>query len=490
MFKVFVIVISNINESGKKIEMQNCFTPLIFRHIVILLVPLCLLGCGGTSSNESPREGVGGTSELAFFQDVAVAPPSVSVVANAPVSDLPNAATQAYNQLGSNSLMALPNVNAQQSVANKSNIIDPQLLALQLSLLDVGSNEMSNEQLSFYWQQYGSLDLSLAGLPTLFNSDAVFKPASSESYLSNTVLWTQQDHLFKSSFIDWTKRQLTPKVFTADLNANFNEVRQSINDETGADLRFNPDLRIIHSAVHSLDLSSIDADAQSVISIVYRNRFDELFETTGLAFQGEYRQLNHPEGKLTLMPIANSDLLLAVIEPARDQFYYYVSELPAFLAEAMSSQPTATEVNLPLSSVSSARFDTRDMLISLGVPLVFDEALADLRGFDNGGQYINAMFQQSDFVLDSGRVGFISSATLVSSWSADNVFAETNGDGTNATIIAVDVSLYDCLNNLNPIVIENLMFALVDSKTGAIGLLVDLQELAGTQRSLCGATLN
>lgn len=372
------------------------------------------------------------------------------------------------------------------------NAIDARLLAANLAVIYQASDDLTRNELEQFWFDIAGVNGQLQYL------DELYSAKNTDKYEANSLLWTQHDHLFKQNFIDWIYNELNPASITGvDFEASFYQAHQTIKKELDIDLPFTfagNETHFVHVATQLLDAATFTHNSIQPLSAVFQDAGGRLNSMSAIELKGDYRQSQRPEGTTTLVPIKNTELLLAIIQPAPSQYDYYLSELPSMLRETLSGAIEPRTAYLPImkeARYGHSQFDA--LLASRGVTQLFDTVLADLTNMDAGGQYVSYFQHDYKFTVDQNGLSFDSTGVVSTTISPESAFLnEDNNNGSGflgltwtGSSFTVD-AVPPCLDIENPYIFNPLLLAVVDAKSGAIVYLLDIEKGDGGEVVDCG----
>ena len=287
------------------------------------------------------------------------------------------------------------------------NMLDASLFATDFSLIYQASDELTRDELEQYWLEatgmaasnVAALGNQLNNLENLYRLTTV--PFGIYTHSSNLLV--QHDHLFKRSFIDWVyNRSKSILINTVNYVSDSLGVSNIVLTETGIDVvddALSTDTRMLQTSHHGIDEAVFSQESNELVPAYFRDADGKLKQIEAIKLQGHYQQSQQSEGTITLIPLENTGLQLALIQPEASQYDYLLSVLPAMLRQASDLEPTTVIIHLPMVDTHQGATYLQALLQTNGVSQIFDKAEADLTNLDRGGQYVSYLKHTHQFTL-------------------------------------------------------------------------------------------
>ncbi len=364
------------------------------------------------------------------------------------------------------------------------NMLDAWSFATNLSMIYQASDGLTRNELEQFWLDIAGVDGQLNYLETFYSSN------NTGVYRSESQLWPQRDHLFKQPFIDWVYSRLKPaSISNLDYASNLLAARQTIRTETEFYLSneaVSAETRLVQVARQIVNQGILEQDSSELIQAVFREAGGQLKKIEAIEYQGNYKQLQRPEGTTTLIPIKNTTLELALIQPEASLYDYYLTVLPAMLREASSLELETGTAFIPVIDPHYSSSDFEPLLASHSVSQIFDKILADLTNLDAGGQYTSAFRHEHMFSFGPEGLVLDSKGVVTTTISPENIFLNDD-DGNGGTFGAIFTvgNFIPCTDLATVHVLDPLLLALIDSGTGAIRYLLEVDRINGVDVWAC-----
>ncbi|MEZ0396362.1 MAG: serpin family protein [Anaerolineales bacterium] len=274
---------------------------------------------------------------------------------------------------------------------------------------------------------FNALDLELAS-----RSQAASDEAHPLQLNIANAVWAQQDHPFRSEYLDLLALNYGAAIFPADFVGQAEPARLEINrwvsDETEGKIR---DL---------LAPGALDASTRMVlVNAIYfkadwQTPFDpnDTYEAPFYLLDGSQVQVAMMHNELTLpylrgdnfqaveLPYAGGTAAMTIIVPDAGQFAAFEAAFDPAAYEAILAQMQPTEVQLGLPKFTfRSQFDLAQTLAAMGMPAAFDPGQADFSGMDGARDlYISNVVHQAFIAVDEKGTEAAAATAVIMALSA------------------------------------------------------------------------
>ena len=366
------------------------------------------------------------------------------------------------------------------------NMLDASLFATDFSLIYQASDEFTRDELEQYWlEATGIAAGNVAALGNQLNNlENLYQPtAPSGIYTHSSNLWVQHDHLFKRSFIDWVyNRSKSILINTVDYVSDSLGVSNIVLTETGIDLvddALSTDTRLFQTNHHGIDDAAFSQESNELVPAYFRNADGKLRQIEAIKLQGNYQQSQQSEGTITLIPLENTGLQLALIQPVASQYDYLLSVLPAMLRQASGLEPTTVIIHVPIVDSRQGATYLQALLQTNDVSQLFDKKEADLTNLDRGGQYVSYLKHTHQFTLAPMGLTADSNSVVATKINPENPFFNIDPGSVDTFGVFVTISSHSCVELEDFYTFDPMLLVLVDTVTGAITFVVELDRMEG-----------
>ena len=414
----------------------------IISALAISSLLLVVSGCDTTTKESKPTDSVANTtsnSEQSSLSDKNKnnsdykAVSKDGFIAADDSASTSNGVMQVINANNQFAVDMYQQINEQPDQADKNVFFSPYSLSTAMAMLYAAAEGETKAQIqkTFYYPSMDILNPNSAALYNQFN-----KPNPDYKLATVNDLWMQQGLTPTKSYVDAVQRYYGGQVTTLDFEGNPNPSRLIINKKIAQHTnQLIPELlpkgsikpitvAVLTNAVYFKGDWQMPFNVQSTTEQPFYNHVGTSPNVKMMQLQEDFGYSEDKQVQVVQLPYKGDELSMLVVLPkSKDKaaMQQLVHDLSVDKIKQWNKDLVTQEVNLHLPKFKlKERYDVKDMLSDMGMPIAFNQDKATFKLFDQPlSTWIDEVYHQAVVIVDEkGTEAAAATGIVVSTESA------------------------------------------------------------------------
>ena len=324
-------------------------------------------------------------------------------------------------------------INGHTGQADDNVFFSPYSLSTAMAMLYAAAEGETKQQIqkTFHYPSMDTLNLNSAALYNQFN-----KPNPDYKLATVNDLWMEQRLTPTKSYVDTVQRYYGGQVTNLDFNGSPNPSRLIINKKIAQHTnQLIPELlpkgsikkitvAVLTNAVYFKGDWKTPFNIQSTSEQPFYNPMGTSSNVKMMQLQSYFRYIEDKQVQVVQLPYKGDDLSMLVVLPkskGKAAMQQLVRDLSADKIKEWNKDLITQEVNLHLPKFKlKERYDMKDMLSDMGMPIAFNQDKATFKLFDQPlSTWIDEIYHQAVVIVDEkGTEAAAATGIVVSTESA------------------------------------------------------------------------